>query len=95
MTLQIPQEVEQLVRLVASKTGKTPGDVLKEAIEARAEAAGIQPKRRRSPEEIEKRINEIIERVSALPILDRRTDDEIIGYNEFGVPERSSSIAPH
>jgi hypothetical protein len=54
---------------------------------ARAEAAGIQPKRRRSPEEIEKRINEIIARVSALPILDHRTDDEILGYNEIGVPE--------
>ncbi len=87
MTLQIPQEAEQLLRLVASKTGKTPDVVLKEAIEARAEAAGIQPKRRRSPEEIEKRINEIIARVSALPILDHRTDDEILGYNEIGVPE--------
>ena len=34
MTLQIPQEAERLVRLVASKTGKTPDAVLKEAIEA-------------------------------------------------------------
>ncbi len=87
MTLQIPAEAERLVRLVATKTGKTPDAVLTEAIEARAEAAGIQPKRRRTPEEIEKRINEIIERVSALPILDNRSNDEIIGYNEYGVPE--------
>ncbi len=88
MTLQIPAEAERLVRLVASKTGKTPDDILKEAIEARAEAAGIAPKPRRSPEEIEKRINEIIERVSALPILDHRTDDEIIGYNDETVLAR-------
>jgi antitoxin VapB len=87
MALHIPQEVERLARLVASKTGKTPGDVLKEAIEARAEAAGIAPRPRRTPEEIEERINAIIKRVSALPILDHRSDDEIIGYNEFGVPE--------
>ena len=49
--------------------------------------AGIQPKPPPFPEEIEKRINEIIARVSALPILDHRTDDEILGYNEIGVPE--------
>lgn len=85
MTLQIPQEAEQLLRLVASKTGKTPGDVLKEAIEARAEAAGIPSKRRRKFDEA--KVRAIIERVSALPILDNRSDDEIIGYNEFGVPE--------
>ena len=29
MTLQIPHEVEQLPRLVASKTGKTPDDILR------------------------------------------------------------------
>ncbi len=85
MTLQIPQEAEQLLRLVASKTGKTPADVLKEAIEARAEAAGIAPKRRRKFDEA--KVRAIIERVPALPILDNRSDDEIIGYNEFGVPE--------
>lgn len=85
MTLQIPQEAEQLVRLVASKTGKTPDDILKEAIEARAEAAGIAPKPRRKFDEA--KVRAIIERVSALPILDNRSDDEIIGYNEIGVPE--------
>ena len=87
MTLQIPLEVEQLARLVAIKTGKTPGDILKEAVEARAEAAGIAARPRSSPEEIEARIKEIAERVAALPILDDRSPDEIIGYNEIGVPE--------
>lgn len=85
MTLQIPLETEQLARLVASKTGKTPEDVLKEAIEARAEATGIQLKPRRKFDEA--KVRTIIERVSALPVLDNRSDDEIIGYNEFGVPE--------
>lgn len=33
------------------------------------------------------RIRQIQERVAALPVLDPRTPDEIIGYNEFGVPE--------
>jgi antitoxin VapB len=88
MTLHIPTEVEQLARLVAIKTGKTPDDIVKEAIEARALAAGVSVTRpRRSSEEIERRIKEIAERVAALPILDHRSDDEIIGYDEFGVPK--------
>jgi hypothetical protein len=29
----------------------------------------------------------IIARVSALPLLDDRTADDIIGYDEFGVPQ--------
>jgi antitoxin VapB len=88
MTLQVPLEIEQLTRLVAIKTGKAPSDILKEAVEARAEAAGILAKPcRRTPEEIEQRLKEIAERVAALPILDDRSPDDIIGYNEAGVPE--------
>jgi antitoxin VapB len=88
MSLQVPLEIEQLARLVAIKTGKTPSDIIKEAVEARAEAAGIPAtSRRRSPEEIEQRLKEIAERVAALPVLDDRGPDEIIGYNETGVPE--------
>jgi antitoxin VapB len=88
MTLQIPTELEQLARLVAIKTGKTPDDVVKEAIEARALVAGISVARpRRSPKEVERRIKEIAERVTALLVLDDRSADEIIGYNEFGVPQ--------
>jgi len=85
MTMQIPTEVEQLARLVAIKTGKTPETVVKEAIEARAEAAGVAVGRRRPFDAA--RVQEIIDRVAALPVLDTRSDDEILGYNEHGVPE--------
>jgi antitoxin VapB len=86
MTLDLPAETEQLVQLIANKTGKTVDDVVKEAIEARALAAGVKvaPPRRTYNEA---RVREIIARVSALPILDDRTPDDIIGYDEFGVPE--------
>jgi antitoxin VapB len=81
-------EIEQLARLVAIKTGKAPSDILKEAIEARAKAAGIASwPQRRSPEAIEQRLKEIAERVAALPLLDGRSPGEIIGYNETGAPE--------
>lgn len=82
MTLQIPTEVDQLARLVAIKTGKTPDAVVKEAVEARAEALGVSTARRRPFDEA--KVRAIIERVSALPILDTRSDDEVLGYNEHG-----------
>jgi len=88
MTLHIPTEVEQLARLVAIKTGKTPEAIVREAVEARAVEAGVvRPKRKRSPEEIKSSIDAIEARVAAQPVLDTRTDDEILDYNEFGVPK--------
>jgi antitoxin VapB len=86
MTLHIPADIEQLARLVASKIGTTPDAIIKEAVEARAAAEGVTLSRqRRSPEEIERSVMEIAKRVAALPILDTRSDDEILGYNEHGI----------
>lgn len=88
MTVDIPLDVEQLARLTAIKTGKTLETIVKEAIEARAQAAVVGPTmRKRTPDEIKARIDAIIARVSVLPVLDSRSDDEILGYNEYGVPE--------
>jgi antitoxin VapB len=87
MTIQLPSEVERLARALASKTGKTLEEVVKEAIEERARAAGVPiAPSRRTPEDIERSLNEIAMRVAALPVLDSRSADEIIGYDEFGVP---------
>ncbi len=32
------------------------------------------------------RVNAIVERIAALPILDPRPADEILGYDDFGLP---------
>jgi antitoxin VapB len=32
------------------------------------------------------KVDTVSRRIAALPILDSRTDDEILGYDEFGVP---------
>lgn len=85
MTIQISNEIEELARLVAVKTGKTPEAVVKEAMEARAEAAGVTIGRRRPFDEA--RVQAIIDRVASMPVLDTRSDDEILGYNAYGVPE--------
>jgi hypothetical protein len=41
---------------------------------------------RPDPERIRAAIREIQERLAKLPVLDSRTPDEIIGYDEFGLP---------
>ena len=67
MTIQLSSEVERLVRLLATKTGKTLDDVVEEAIEERARAAGVPVGAgRRTPEEIERSLNEIVARVSSV-----------------------------
>jgi hypothetical protein len=35
-----------------------------------------------------KKVEAIQKEIPALPILDSRTDDEILGYDEFGIPVR-------
>ncbi|MBI4905037.1 MAG: type II toxin-antitoxin system VapB family antitoxin [Acidobacteria bacterium] len=41
----------------------------------------------RRPKPIDRaKIDEICARIKALPVLDTRTDDEILGYDEFGLP---------
>lgn len=85
--MELSRELERLAHLVASKTGKTPDIVLKEALEARAREAGVDmtaaPRRRPFDEA---KIRSLIERTAALPVLDPRAPDDIIGYDEFGVP---------
>jgi antitoxin VapB len=90
-------ETEQLARLIAERSGKTPERVLDDAVEACAREIGIvppqeppgkQPRERPSVD----RMMAISERFAAYPVIDERSPDEIIGYDEFGVPHRSSSI---
>jgi antitoxin VapB len=38
-------------------------------------------------ERVIRRVMEIAQRIASLPVLDPRTPDEIIGYDEHGVPE--------
>lgn len=85
MAIELPSEVEQLARLVAVKTGQSPDAIIREAIADRARAAGIAAAGPRRPFD-EARARAIIARVSALPVLDNRSADEIIGYDEFGTP---------
>jgi hypothetical protein len=70
---------EDLVRKVSFTTGETPADAVNNALRERLE-------RLRSKEHLEfiARIREITNHCAGLPVLDARTPDKIIGYNEHG-----------
>jgi antitoxin VapB len=76
------QEAERLARLVAKETGETLTAAIEQALRERLERLR---RRQRAPVLIE-RLLEIANRVAALPRLDNRTPDEILGYDENGLP---------
>jgi antitoxin VapB len=87
-TLPADPETERLARKVAKARGKALSDVVRDAIEASAREAGlpVAPAAKLSPDEKRRRMLEISERSAARPILDPRPPDEILGYDERGLP---------
>ncbi len=83
-TLPADSDIERLAREVARVTGKPLQTVLREAIAASAEAVGVPPPPRRPVDK--DKVRAILARVDALPVLDQRAADEIIGYDKFGLP---------
>ena len=85
--LDLAEETEKLAQLIARKVGKTPEDVVREAVEVSARAAGVAPARRQlSRDELIAGMKAISDRCAALPVYDPRTPDEILGYDEHGLP---------
>ena len=75
-------EAERLARLVAKQTGESLTGAIEQALRERLARL---KRRQRAPVQIE-RLLEIANRVAALPRLDNRTPDEILGYDENGLP---------
>lgn len=75
-------ETERLARLVAKKTGETLTAAIEQALRERWER--LQHERRETVQV--ERLLEIADRVASLPVLDNRPDDEILGYDENGLP---------
>lgn len=89
MTITLPAdpETERLARKLADATGRPLPMVVRDAIEAAAARAGIPKQARLSRDELLARMTEITDGFAHFPILDQRSADEIIGYDEQGLAQ--------
>ena len=76
-------ETDRLARQVASLTGETLTEAVRGALRQRLRYEAL--KRGERPWD-DAAIQAIIDRCAALPVLDNRGDDEILGYDENGLP---------
>ena len=72
-------EFEEAVRELCAATGELQDRSVEIAVKERLDRVT-----RRKGREMLERIRPILDRVAAMPELDPRSDDEIIGYNEQG-----------
>jgi len=75
-------ETERLAREVAAKTGESLTGAIQKALEERLERL----KQQRKSQILKSQLDDILRRVDQLPVLDSRTPDEILGYDEHGLP---------
>lgn len=74
-------EADRLARRLADATGETITEAVTAALRQRlARETG------RTPEGVRAAIDRIVAEVAELPVLDGRTPDEIVGYDEHGLP---------
>jgi len=76
------EEADELARRLAAATGESLTDAVLVALRER-----LQREEARRRAGLVERLMRLSEEVSALPILDDRTADEIIGYDEHGLPQ--------
>jgi antitoxin VapB len=77
------READQLARKLASTTGESITVAVTVAMRERLER---EKRKRQNKEAVMAEIRSIADHYSSLPVLDTRTDDEILGYDENGIP---------
>ncbi len=77
-------ELEASVRRLAKRQGETLTQTVLTAVQEREARLG---KPALTPEQRDAAVRAIMERGRTRPVLDARPPDEIIGYNDIGVPE--------
>ncbi len=79
MALSIKSDrADQLARELAALTGESITDAVVVALEARLD---LERRRRRAVG-----LDDIVERFARLPVLDPRSAEEILGYDDHGLP---------
>ena len=71
-------KADELARDLAALTGESITDVVVSSLEARLE---MEHRRRRQHS-----LEDIVQRFRLLPVLDTRTPDDVMGYDEVGLP---------
>lgn len=74
-------ETDRLARAVAAATGVSLTEAIREALRDRLERESHRSRRGVGVE-----VRRIQERLARLPVLDKRSPDEIIGYDDQGLP---------
>ena len=87
ITLPADADTERLARSLAEATGTPLPTIVKQAIEAEAAKVGVSASARLSRAELLARMTEITDGFANLPVNDPREPDEIIGYDERGLPQ--------
>lgn len=83
MALSIKNDTtERLARQIARATGESLTEAIHKALEERWQQ--LAAKRRCGI--LAGQIEDLLRRVDAMPSLDSRTEDEILGYDEHGMP---------
>ena len=83
MPLSIKNDAtERLAREVANATGESLTEAIHKALEYRWQ----QLKAKRRSRILASQLEDVLRRVDALPTLDTRSEDEILGYDEHGMP---------
>jgi antitoxin VapB len=74
-------EAERKLRRVSRLLGKSMTATVIELADGKLKEIDAKKDRER----IHRAVDRIVRRVKALPVLDKRTDDEILGYNKDGL----------
>lgn len=76
------QKTERLARQVADEAGESLTQAIERALEERLERLKQQRRNRFLAGQLE----DLLRRVDALPAIDSRSGEEILGYDEHGTP---------
>lgn len=77
-------ETEHLARELARQTGENITEAVRKALQERLRHM----RNWRHPAGLADQLDEIAKRCAALPVLDLRGENEILGYDEEGLPSR-------
>lgn len=75
-------ETERLARQVARETGESLTEAIQRALQERWERL----RARRRSHIVAAQVEDLLRRVDSLPTIDSRPEEEILGYDEHGMP---------